>query len=199
MRIVYATDIHGAWKPVKALLENTNADLYIIAGDLLKKSFRSHKNFFRFNELQNYFKFLKCRSRNEAETHSFVMGRLYARETNQEERHKAREYLRLHQLARKSMLEDLTALESMFSTFPHKRICVLPGNYDIDLRETALRERDLHKAVFTVDGIRIAGYGGANIITPGVPEDMMVHYREYQSGGTLDSEPRDFLSVVKPD
>ena len=199
MRIVYATDVHGAWKSVKALLEQTSADLYIIGGDLLKKSFRSYKHFFRFNELQHYFNFLKCRFRSEIDTRSFVEGRLYDEEWTHEERRKATEYLKLHRLAHKTILEDLADLESIFSAFPEKKIYVLPGNYDIDLRQTALRHRDLHKAVVAVNGIRIAGYGGANIMTPGMPEDLMVRYREFQSGGSLYSEPRDFLSQERPD
>ena len=35
MRIIYCTDVHGAFERVKDLLYETIADIYIISGDLI--------------------------------------------------------------------------------------------------------------------------------------------------------------------
>lgn len=199
MRIVYATDLHGAWNLVGPLLERTTADVYIIAGDLLKNHFRRSADFFRFNGLEDYFRLLRCTRGVERLGRSFVETRLGSPDASEEERRKAKEYLRLHRIARETILEDLGRLESIFSEHPEKRIFVLPGNYDIDLKETPLRLRDLHKAVISVKGLRFAGYGGAAVQTPGLPEDLRIPYGETRTGGTLHSEPRDFLTRANAD
>ncbi|MEW6444209.1 MAG: hypothetical protein AB1640_24965 [bacterium] len=199
MRILYATDLHGDRQNLKALLESSHADLCILAGDLVKGSFRSDRSFFRFEELQRYFRFLKCRHRTEISTKLFVESRVLAPDAAPEERKKAREYLGLYRQAHRYLLDEMSELESLLASFPDKKVLVLPGNYDIDLKETPLRERDLHKTIFTVDGIRIAGYGGAAVRNPGVPDDLVVAFRELQSGGSLYSEPRDFLCEARPD
>lgn len=199
MRIVFVTDIHGSLQSLKILLETTRADLYLIGGDLLKGAFRSTKNLFRFSELQQRFNLLKCRLRTEVMTRTFVESRLDAADADEKEKARAREYLRLHRLAGRTMLRDLNKLEDLLSSFPHKRILVLPGNYDMDLEETDLRERNLHRKTLSVDGVRIAGYGSAKVTTPGIPEDLAIPFQEYKTGGGLFSEPRDFFSEARPD
>lgn len=199
MRILFATDVHGDLKCLKAMLESTPAELCIIAGDLVRGPFPSSRQFFRFDELQRTFNFLKCRQRSEIQTKRFVENTLLAPDSSAEQRKKAREYLHLYRVAHKNLIEQMAEFESLFASFPDRRILVLPGNYDIDLKDTALRDRDLHKTVFTVDGIRIAGYGGAAVRNPGVPEELVVPFREFPSGGALHSEPRDFLCEAQPD
>ena len=201
MRIVYATDIHGSFKALQTLLEATHADLYLIAGDLVEKQLRSFKNFFRFCELESHFTYLKCRARTEIPTRSFVNKLLQESGTDKEEKALARQYRRLHKLAQKTIHEYMTELEGIFASFSDKKILVLPGNYDINLEETALAKRNLHKRVHPFDDIIIAGYGGANITTPGIPEDLKVPFVEYQDGdgGRLYSEPREILCDLKPD
>ena len=39
MKIIYATDIHDALKELRILLSNTEADLYLLSGDILYKAF----------------------------------------------------------------------------------------------------------------------------------------------------------------
>jgi uncharacterized protein len=199
MRIVYITDLHGSLQPLGSLLGRTKADLYIVAGDLLKGAFRSSRNFFRFQELTQRFSLRQCRYRGEVVTRVFVESRLAAKDSDREERRRAREYLRLHDQARQTMEHYFLAMEEIFSSFPEKRIFVLPGNYDMNLTTTALKERDLHRRVRSVNGLRIAGYGGARGDTPGIPEDLKVHFREQTVSGRLVSEPRDFFSEARPD
>ena len=53
---------------------------------------------------------------------------------------------------------------------------MLPGNYDMNLRFTALHERDLHMQWHEISGIKFAGYGGADIWSAGIPERYIVRY-----------------------
>jgi len=198
MRIVFVTDIHGAFPALEVLLEKTRADLYLVAGDLLRGAFRSADNFFRFSDLHRHFNYLKCRIRTEINTREFVEKTVGDRGRSAEETARAREYLRLHRLAARTMRKEMDRLEKLLAGFPEKRVRVLPGNYDPDLQGTALKDRDLHKRVVTVQDIKVAGYGGARGPPPGVPEDLAVRYEEYPAGGGLYSEPRDFLSRAQP-
>src|SRR5512136_746564 len=55
MRMIYVTDIHGAFERVKTLLTETVADVYIIAGDLIDIPFYNMNTAINYNELQSYF------------------------------------------------------------------------------------------------------------------------------------------------
>jgi len=199
VRILYATDVHGDRQNLKSLLEQSPADLCIIAGDLVRGPFRSSRASFRFEELQRFFDFLKCRFRVDTPTKGFAESRVLAPDAPAEEKRKAREYLRLHLAAHKTLMAEMAAFEDLFSAFAEKKIFVLPGNYDMDLKETALAGRDLHKRVVEIAGIRIAGYGGAEVRNPMAPEGLAVAFREIRREGRLESEPRDFLLRARPD
>lgn len=199
MRILYATDVHGDRQNLKSLLQHSPADLCIIAGDLVRGPFRSSRSSFRFEELKRFFDFLKCRFGAETPTRVFAESRLCARDAPAEEKKKAREYLRLYLLAHKTLMVEMEAFEDLFRSFPEKKIFVLPGNYDMDLKQTALAGRDLHKRVVEIAGIRIAGYGGAEVRNLMAPEGLVVAFREVRRGGRLESEPRDFLLQARPD
>ncbi len=199
MRIVYATDLHGSFKLIPPLLDLTSADLYICAGDLLRRHFRHARHLARFTVLQQYFRNVQCAQKSELRGRAFVESWLSSSAISKNERAKAKEYLRLHQLAHQNILEELARLEDIFSAYPEKKIYVLPGNYDIDLKGTPLGARDLHRAIISTNGITLAGYGGAPVLTPGIPEDLSVPYNEHRAQGTLFSEPREFLARAAPD
>lgn len=198
MRIVYLADIHGATKNVERLLEITEADLYIITGDLVNRPFRLYKDFFRFIEVEQQVKHLKCKARTEVLTFYFAQNALKKGECGPGEAEIIEEYIFLYKRAQKTMKKRLAELGEVFQKFEHKTIFTLPGNYDSNLRESLLAPSDLHQALVTVGGIRIAGYGGANVQTPGVPEGLAVEFNESSEHGTLVSEPRDFFSLTRP-
>lgn len=199
MRILYATDVHGDRQNLKSLLEQSPADLCIVAGDLARGPFRSIPQSFRFEELQRFFHFLKCRSRADTDTRLFAESHLLSPQATPEEKKRAREYLRLYLRAHKTLMAEMAELETLFRAFPQKKIFVLPGNYDMDLKQTPLSARDLHKEVVEIAGIRIAGYGGAQVRNFMAPEGLAVPFREIRRNGRLESEPREFLCRAKPD
>ncbi|MCL4469119.1 MAG: metallophosphoesterase, partial [Deltaproteobacteria bacterium] len=108
---------------------------------------------------------------------------------------KAEEYLRLSDRALDVMKEKYKKMETMFSMVRKAPIIVLPGNYDMDLSLTSLSGREIHKKVIEIEGLKIGGYGGANMRTAGIPEQGMTKFIESQSY----SEPYDFFSQTKPD
>ena len=52
MRVIFASDVHQAFRQVDELLKKTKADLYIIAGDLVSRAFFRYQTAWRFMELQ---------------------------------------------------------------------------------------------------------------------------------------------------
>ena len=50
MKIIYLSDIHGAFAQVKKLLSLTDAQAYIIAGDLIDRPFYTEEMSARYRE-----------------------------------------------------------------------------------------------------------------------------------------------------
>jgi Icc-related predicted phosphoesterase len=65
MKIIYVTDIHGAFERVQTLLSETLADVYIIAGDLIDIPFYNMSTAINYHELQSYFHGLRVRMQKE--------------------------------------------------------------------------------------------------------------------------------------
>ncbi len=194
MEIIYITDVHGARAHVEKLLEVTFADLYIISGDLIYSPFYSPNTGVRFLELQDIFHIMRQKDAPAMQLEEYVRS-LLKDELSVELRSKAEEYLRLYERALNVMKEKYKKMETMFSMVRKAPIIVLPGNYDMDLSLTSLAQRQIHKKVVEIEGLRIAGYGGANMRTAGIPEQGMTKFIESESY----SEPYDFFSKAKPD
>ena len=52
MKIIFASDIHEAYTNLSRLFRDTDADLYIIAADLIYCAFSSWEKAARFTEMQ---------------------------------------------------------------------------------------------------------------------------------------------------
>ncbi|MCL4478379.1 MAG: nucleotidyltransferase domain-containing protein [Deltaproteobacteria bacterium] len=194
MEIIYITDVHGARSSMEKLLEVTFADLYIISGDLIYAPFYSPNTSTRFVELQDIFHVMRERESPGTVLEEYVEG-LLKKEINDDFKNKAEEYLRLSERALATMADKYSKMELVFSMVRKAPIIVLPGNYDMDLSFTAMAHRQIHKKIYEMDGIRIGGYGGANIRTPGVPERKAVRFIESNEY----SEPYEFFVETKPD
>lgn len=199
MKIIYATDIHEAYKTVQNLLRMTDADLYILAGDLLYSAFSSWDMAARFTDVQqSIFSWGASRG---------IAGRRYdiARHilenpaTTADERALAQRFLDMTDLARRTMLGKYERFARIFRASGKTAIITIPGNYDMDLAHTALQPWDLHKKSISLQGLRISGYGGAPVFTPGIPDDLRVSFSEQLHDGRLTSEPYAFFMREKPD
>lgn len=195
VRLVFITDIHDAFRPLEAIIRATPADLFILAGDLIYRIFPRYETAWRYMELQEI---LAGHRVSEDEDLRAVAERLCQEGARPALKVLAQEYLSLSSKAEAAMLRSYQSLEEVLSRYPYQRIHVLPGNYDMDLQGTALRGRDLHLRCVEVEGWRIAGYGGAKVHTPGVPEHLRIRFREEQRAGGLWSEAEEFFSSVKP-
>ncbi len=194
MEIIYVTDVHGARAQLEKLLEVTFADLYIVSGDLIYSPFYSPNTGMRFLELQDSFHLMRQKDAPGMVIEDYVRT-LIKDGLRVDLKTRAEEYLKLSERARYVMNEKYEQMEHLFSMVKKAPIIVLPGNYDMDLSGTAIGHRQIHKKVFEFEGLRIAGYGGANTRTAGIPEEGMVRFIESNDY----SEPFEFLMREKPD
>lgn len=200
MRIIYLTDIHDAFSNVEKVLQQTQADLYLIAGDLAYNLFPTYASAWSFIELQEYFGKIKKTSSPALNLYKIAQDIIRKdKETSDENRQKAVDYIMMSDDVKRRLRNKYEKLAAIFRKFSGKRIAVIPGNYDLDLDLTALAEWNLHLDSIVCDGLKIAGYGGANVETPGVPDHLSVPFREFFQEGRLVSEPYDFFCLEKPD
>lgn len=178
MRMVYIADIHGAFERVKTLLSETVADVYIIAGDLIDIPFYNMNTAINYHELQSYFHGLRIRMSREGERiEDFVDELLEMPNSSEEIEEKGTKYQQYTIRARRVLQQKYKVLENIIATKQNSQVFCLPGNYDMDLKYTSLHERDLHMHRYSINGMVIAGYGGADVWTPGIPERYIVRYR----------------------
>lgn len=199
LRIIFITDVHDAFEPLRKVLINTDADLYLIAGDIVYSVFPSYTDAWEFIALQEYMQGLKGREGYRGTHLKIAMDILKNGLGGDEGKRKAEDYLRLCEKAEIRLKGKYERLEGIFSNFPEKMIRVLPGNYDMDLSLTALGQRDIHKKSIALGGLKISGYGGAKVFTPGIPDHLTVPFREDIKNGVLESEPYLFFKMERPD
>jgi uncharacterized protein len=200
MRIIYVADIHGAFERIKILLSETMADVYIVAGDLVDIPFYNMNTAINYHELQTYFHGLRLRMNKESmNIEDFVDELLDMPNNSAEIEEKGTRYQQYTIRARRVLQQKYKVLENILSTKQTAQVFSLPGNYDMDLKYTSLHERDLHLHWHDMQGLKVAGYGGADIWTPGIPERYVVRY-----GGSVPieggrNEMYNFFKAVKPD
>lgn len=199
MRIIYLTDVHDSFDTLKQVLNLTDADLYLIAGDLIYSIFSSYKDAWKFIELQEYIQGIKSREGLKGNHHQIAEVLIEDTHQRDDSRKRAKDYLGLCHKAERLMKRKYQRLEGIILGCEGKRIRVIPGNYDMDIRLTPLAHRDLHLRSFVFGGLKIAGYGGAKVFTPGVPDHLRVMFKESLQDGELESEPYRFFKKELPD
>jgi len=200
MRIIYAADIHGAFDRVKTLLSEMVADVYIIAGDLIDIPFYNMNTAINYHELQSYFHGLRVRMNKQNMTiEDFVDELLDLPDLSEEVEEKGTKYQQYTIRARRVLQQKYKVLENILAMKQKAQVFALPGNYDMNLRYTSLHERDLHLHWHDMQGLKIAGYGGAEIWTPGIPERYIVRYRGGLRIEDHYNEMYQFFKAVKPD
>lgn len=203
MKILYITDIHDALKELRVLLRTTEADIYLLCGDILYRAFYDDDKIYQFVCLQEEF-YTLARKLNQKIYPFDLASDILRFPDKYEDRDvweaRSVEYRQLFEKATKTMKEKYEVIEDIIQKYNNGARCVvLPGNYDIDLRYTALKERDLHYKSDNIQQLKFAGYGGAPIATSGIPEKLAVVYHESQQDGKLFSEPEDFFAETTPD
>jgi len=196
MKIIYLADIHGAFAQVKDLLAVTDAQVYIIAGDLIDRPFFTEEMAARYRGLQAWLADLQYRMGDEAsEGDDFVDALLNREGLSGDVLQQAAEYRNATIRARRVLQQKYKILESILFLKGTSLVFCLPGNYDMDLQYTSLHGRDLHRHWYHVADLRIAGYGGADVATPGIPQRYAVPYRADRGR----SEMARFFTETRPD
>lgn len=201
MKIIYLTDIHGDFERVKQLLSETVADLYIIGGDLIDIPFYNMESSIRYYELQLFFHGLRSlMGKEDLLLEDFVDMIMNDPSTDEDIQFKGTRYQQYTIRARRVMQQKYKVLKNIISIKLNSRVLCLPGNYDMDLRYTSLHENDLHLHWYTIDDLRICGYGGADVWTAGVPERYIVKYLAgvHSGGHESQNEMFRFFRTAKP-
>ncbi|TGK11484.1 phosphoesterase [Leptospira fletcheri] len=200
MKIIYLTDIHDGLRGLKEVLLGTEGDLYLFSGDIIYKAFFNPERIIEFVTLQEEMYLITEDQKEEINPYDYA-----TRAVRFPEKYpapiveKSHEYRRLFHQASKTMKEKYELIEIIIQKYAKAPVRLLPGNYDIDLQYSALYERDLHRKTFEMNGLKFAGYGGAPIITSGIPEKLAVKFHEYNRNGKSYSEPEDFFNEERPD
>ena len=200
MKLIYAADIHGAIEKVKTLLYETVADAYIVSGDLIDIPFYSMETAIRYHDIQTFFHGLRGRmGKTDMVIEDFVDELLEVPDIPEEMQRQGTTYQEYTIRARRVMQQKYKVLENIISLKPKSRVFCLPGNYDMDLRYTSLHEQDLHLHWYQLEELRIAGYGGADVWTGGIPERYIVKYGAGIGVDEKHNEMYRFFKAVKPD
>lgn len=200
MRLIFLTDIHGSFSQAAALLYETVADVYIIGGDLIDIPFYSINTAIHYHDIQTQLASLRKRMNREHQILEDFVDELLDSPTAPEDIIElGSDYQQYTIRARRVMQQKYKVLENMISFKSHASVFALPGNYDMDLKYTALHERDLHLHWHTIGGMRVAGYGGADVWTAGIPERYIVRYNVGIGKSDRHNEMWTFFKAVKPD
>ncbi|MFA6412343.1 MAG: metallophosphoesterase [Syntrophales bacterium] len=200
MKLIYATDVHGSFERVRELLNLTAADVYIVAGDLVDIPFYTMKTARRYLDLQTYFHSLRRgKGKGDMTLEDYVDELLEDPDLAGEVVEKGNRYRYETLRSRQILQKNYGLLENMLSLLPPGRAFSLPGNHDMDLGHTTLRDRDLHLKCHAAGPLKIAGYGGAGGSTPGIPERYSVVYRAGTGVSADNNEMYRFFKSVQPD
>lgn len=201
MKIIYLTDIHGNFERVKQLLRETVADLYIIGGDLIDIPFYNMEASIYYYEMQSFFHGLRSlMGKDDLMLEDFVDSIMNDHSIDEDVHIKGTHYQQYTIRARRVMQQKYKVLKNIISMKSKARILCLPGNYDMDLKYTALRKNDLHMHRYTVNDLRICGYGGADVLTAGIPQRYIIKYLAgvHSGGQERQNEMYRFFRKVKP-
>jgi Icc-related predicted phosphoesterase len=200
MKIIYLTDIHDGLDGLKRIFLNTRPDLYLLSGDIIYKAFYNFDRIIEFCTYQEELDILAKDNGDDMTPFDFATRVIRFPEKFPESlQHKSTMYRHLFNSAAKTMKEKYQIIDRLVKKYARSECFFLPGNYDIDLQYTALYERDLHRKTLDFSGYRFAGYGGAPIVTSGIPEKLSVKFHEYNRNGFEYSEPEDFFREQLPD
>jgi len=200
MRIIYITDVHGDFERIKNLLSETVADVYIIAGDLIDMPFYNMETSIRYHELQSFFHgLMMSMNKGGMLLEDFVDELLEQPDVQEKIQERGTRYQQYTIRARRVMQQKYKVLKNIMSMKKSSRVLCLPGNYDMDLKYTSLHENDLHLHWYSIEDMRICGYGGADVWTPGIPQRYIVRYDGGMKRPEKNNEMCRFFRAVKPD
>ncbi|MCB1179981.1 MAG: metallophosphoesterase, partial [Leptospiraceae bacterium] len=166
MKIIYLTDIHDGLKGLKQIFLKTEADLYLLSGDIIYKAFFNFDKIIDFCSFQEELDILAKKDGGDTTPYDFATRVIrFPQRYSEEIQQKCSNYRTLFSLAAKTMKEKYELIHLLVQKYANSECYFLPGNYDIDLQYTQLFEMDIHRKTFIKNGLKFSGYGGAPIVT----------------------------------
>lgn len=200
MKLIYLTDIHDGLTGLKTIFQKTEADLYLLSGDIIYKAFYSFDRIIEFCTSQEELDKLAKQGGDDRTPYDFATHVIrFPKKYSEEVQYICGQYRYLFSIASKTMKEKYDIIYRLMNSYAKSKCLFLPGNYDIDLQYTELYEHDIHRKSIILQNYKFSGYGGAPIVTSGIPEKLAVKFHEYQKNGAAYSEPEDFFREEKPD
>lgn len=197
IKLVYIADVHEATKALRYIFTKVFADLYIVSGDFLYRPFYSYDTIYEFVSLQE--DLYDLAEKRSEKIFPFDLATQIANNNEPDElKIKAGRYLTLYETAYKNMAEKYSILEGIFCRYAKSPVYIIPGNYDLDPKNTALEKRSIHQKSIEFSGYRISGFGGADVRTPGIPEKLTVKYPREVLNRLSESEPYKFFKKENP-
>lgn len=235
MKILAVSDIHiGREKEnidyaraFARYAESSKPDLIIIAGDIAEYSYDTERQMKEY--IVNAQKMLAI---TESELHrrrrhkaieltpyetvcasAIVAEEILRKPFPEDWKETARAHLNSIREAEWVMNNYYAVFEHMFRAVKDKIIAV-PGNHDVNLEDTILRELNIHKKAVQRQGFKIYGYGGAAFrngspLFSRIPSEITTPFNEYVEQkaneatgileGRLVSEPQRLLEKEQPD
>jgi Icc-related predicted phosphoesterase len=198
MKFLYVTDIHDRFKAIRTILTSEIVDVAFLSGDLLYRTFYNDTKLYEFSTIQEVF---HTRAMNEKLN---LIPYDYARHIianpdnyKNKEINQAKKFEDLYETAAKNIREKYENLANVIEKYASYPCWLLPGNYDMDLKYTVLKNKNIHKKSLIVDNTKFCAYGGAPILTPGIPQKLSVHFKE---GTNIENcEPYQFFKRENPD
>ena len=102
------------------------------------------------------------------------------------------------EIASKRMRAQYKEFKTLFNEF-EMAFLIVPGNYDGHLMADYFEDEYIHLKTKTIEKLKFAGYGGADVIPLHIPADLLVDYNGGQMAKGFISEPYSFLSSQCPD
>ena len=201
IRIVCCADIHGDFLTFELLKDFINnrgksIDLVICSGDLILQIFDNKEQ----KKFQNVSTVL-WQARNSVWS-NLILGEFAHKISRSKKPNKmkdtARRYLEFLSIASKRMSAQYRKFKELFDDFD-LTVLMTPGNYDGHLMTEHFADECIHLKTKTIQKLKFAGYGGADVVPPHIPEDLLVAYNEGQTTKGFISQPYFFLSSQQPD
>lgn len=200
IKIIYLTDIHDGLRELKEIFIQTEADLYLLSGDIIYKAFFGFDRIVEFCSIQEELDVLAKQDTKDMTPYDFATKVIrFSNKYSEETLVKASSYRALFQKAAKTMKEKYSLIFQLVQKYCKSKCFFLPGNYDIDLQYTDLQDMDIHRKSYIFKNLKFSGYGGAPIVTSGIPEKLAVKFHEYSKNGIFYSEPEEFFKEELPD
>lgn len=178
MTLLIGLDLHEDWDSLNVFnffAKHTKPELVILLGDLTDKALDNEKELIDFHTKKakvEYFLRNEIAKRNwlyKFDLSNFQMEKALPivardmakrRQTPRDVKYALQDYLDVVDKTYTNLLYKYKRIGDKLGTSNIEWL-TLPGNHDLDLSTTALKDQDMHLKAKEVNGLKIAGYGGS--------------------------------------